>query len=420
MLCSNLRRAGQPKQALAAAQNFAKQRGLSIAFKQQPPTRAHRANGQEQAPAYYAFNAEGKDKGFVIVSADSRTEQILGYSDKGTFTEHDMPENMKAFLQGYKEQMAYLDKHPEAAMPNGRQQALSPISPLLTTKWDQDTYYNAKTTTQGGEKTLAGCVATAMAQVMFLQKFPDRLQEEIPGYTSQSGISVNPCKKGAIIDWNNMRSTYRGRETAEQINAIADFMLYCGTGANMNYTKNFSSAKSEVATQALQKYFGYTKACYKLRMYYSAQEWQRMLYHELSNNRAVMYSGASSGSAHAFVVDGFDGDKRYHINWGWNGNANGFFLLDILNPSYTQGSGATETSDGYGMRQAMVIGIQNPETMKDDEWEQCLEGRPMPVFNKNVSITFSNKDSHHKNFDAGIGYYDESGKIIHIANQSIH
>lgn len=46
-------------------------------------------------PALYVFNTEKADGGFVIVSADDNTRAILGYADNGTFSEENMPANMR-------------------------------------------------------------------------------------------------------------------------------------------------------------------------------------------------------------------------------------------------------------------------------------------------------------------------------------
>ena len=57
-----------------------------------------------------------------------------------------------------------------------------------------------------------------------------------------------------------------------------------------------------------------------------------MLYEELSSGRPVLYSGSKNMSGHEFVCDGYDGNGMFHINWGWNGLSNGYFLLNVLDP----------------------------------------------------------------------------------------
>ena len=61
-----------------------------------------RANALQDDAAYYVFNAQ-KDRGWVIVSGDDRTRQVLGYSDSGSYDPNDVPENMQAWLDQYVE-----------------------------------------------------------------------------------------------------------------------------------------------------------------------------------------------------------------------------------------------------------------------------------------------------------------------------
>ena len=51
---------------------------------------------------YYVFN-NGENKGFTIVSGDDLMPEIVGYSDKGSFSEGNMPANMKSFLMAYEQ-----------------------------------------------------------------------------------------------------------------------------------------------------------------------------------------------------------------------------------------------------------------------------------------------------------------------------
>ena len=63
-----------------------------------------------QVNGLYVFNMNDKG-GFVIVSNDKRTTPILGYSESGTIDPDNMPDVMKAWFQGYADEIAWLDKH---------------------------------------------------------------------------------------------------------------------------------------------------------------------------------------------------------------------------------------------------------------------------------------------------------------------
>ena len=128
-----------------------------------------KAPGQSEKAAYYAFNAS---RGFVIVAGDDRAPAVLGYSDKGTFDPQEMPEAMQTLLEGYAAQIDALDRGGKTAphFVNG-----NAIAPLVTAQWDQDAPYNLLfPTLSNGQVAYVGCVATAMAQVLYYWKWPAR------------------------------------------------------------------------------------------------------------------------------------------------------------------------------------------------------------------------------------------------------
>ena len=118
---------------------------------------------------------------------------------------------------------------------------------------------------------------------------------------------------------------------------------------------------------ALKNNFGYDGNIQHLfRNNYSNEAWESMIYRELAERRPVLYAGTSSGGAHAFVCDGYDGNGLFHINWGWGGMCNGYFKLSVLNPNDNSGMGASSSKDGYSMNQDVLIGIQPPSKHADN------------------------------------------------------
>lgn len=321
---------------------------------------------------YYVFNI-GTDGGFVIVSGDDRTPEILGYSDAGHFDAQNIPDNMRAFLQGYADEIQQMpETMPAASRGVGQKRVVkTPISPLLVSEWDQsEPYYNNLPTFYDNDKCLTGCVATAMAQVLYYLKYPSATTQVIPGYNINFNIEGNPylleVPEVAVTTfaWNKMLPTYSGGETNEQKAAVAALMQCCGTSVGMTYRSyayKGSSAYLSDIPYALKTYFNFGNSVqYRSRSLYSTREWEDMIYTELAADRPVLYGGQSSGGGHAFVCDGFDGDGYYHINWGWSGRHNGFFLLAALNPYDTSGAGASSKPDGYTMSQDAIIGLQDP------------------------------------------------------------
>ena len=318
-------------------------RGTSVST---PNLKLEAADGDN----YYVFNV-GQQQGFVIVSGDDRAPEILGYSDEGAFDAENIPDNMKAWLQGYADEIQSLKNMPEVAGARTAAQKKSPtrtsISPLLNTLWDQHAPFNNDL-----NGNLTGCVATAMAQVMFYHKWPESQTLPIPGYDSRSGLN------STTFDWNNMKNVYSGTESAQANSAVANLMKYCGYSVEMDYGTSGSSAVTEYVVNALIKYFDYDAAAkYVYRKEYSYSEWIALLYTELYNKRPVVMGGQSSGGGHAFVCDGYDEEDFFHINWGWSGSSNGYYRLCMLTPS-SQGAGGSSSSDGYNMSVGAAIGVQ--------------------------------------------------------------
>ncbi|MBQ7419846.1 MAG: C10 family peptidase [Prevotella sp.] len=372
----------------------------------------------------HVFNMDGG--GFVIVSGDDRTEEILGYSTTGFFDAEKMPDNMRAFLQEYVDGIQALDdapakviqqkvKHGYPSMRVSSRATKTSISPLMTTLWDQGEPYDQYCPTYSGEKAATGCVATAMAQVMGYHKWPNATTTEIPAFSTDTRhFSCSAIPAGTAINWSNIKNYYgwycvndnwiNETYTDAQAAAVAKLMQLCGYSVQMDYyCDNYgqSGAATSDCIPALIKYFDYEESTCQWvnRENYSYSDWQDIIYEELAAKRPVLYSGRSSGGGHAFVCDGYDSDDFFHINWGWAGMSNGNFRLRLLDPD-NQGIGGSSTSDGYGMGQGAGIGIQ-----KNDGTSTPYVDK-MSVYNLTMSQTSFTRTSSSSNFNlSGVTYY---------------
>ena len=374
--------------------------------------------------AYYTFNAP--HGGFVIVAGDDRVPAVLGYSDKNTFDPQDMPEAMQRLLEGYAAQIDALD---HGAKPAPHYVNGNAIAPLLTAQWDQDAPYNLLfPTLSNGRAAYVGCVATAMAQVLYYWKWPARTTMPIPAFTSEGESIYMPQLPVISFDWDKMQDTYQIDDTSDAALAASQLSLYCAQSVDMNFTPTGSGAFSFVIPVALSTYFNYKKdAKYIQRDVYSTLDWEEILYQELSAGRPVLYSGSKNMSGHEFVCDGYDGNGMFHINWGWNGVSNGYFLLNVLDPD-TQGIGSAAGSYGYIEQQGMVIGIEpgtgtpgGLEVTTDRvEVNSYTATRATSTYNFSISqITrFVNRMPQPISFDYGWGVYDTSGRLLQKLNTS--
>ncbi len=322
------------------------------------PRRAKATGVADDTELYYVFN-RGDSEGYVIVAGDDQFDSFLGYTDEGEFDYQTIPPAMQEWLDDYADYIESIQQTPSAGP---KKLPVHPvIEPMVTTKWNQGDPYNLHCPNYFHQGlSVTGCVATAMAQILYYQrdKSVTEIQEDIPSYTLSSDqygtMTVEGIPAGSTIDWYNMTDTYNSSSTAKQKNAVADLMLYCGVAVKMGYTNKSSGAYSSNVPDAINKYFGYgNKVKHASQSNYTEDSWDALIYKELSEGRPVYLSGHNDGGGHAFVCDGYDGNQCYHINWGWGGSSDGYYMLSKLNPG-SQGIGGS--SGGYSNGREAVYG----------------------------------------------------------------
>ena len=327
-----------------------------------------KSQGQVKGLGFYVFNMTEKG-GFVIVSNESRSRPIIGFSETGKFDANNMPDNMRAWLQGYADEIAWLKKQPtveigtiaKKSKTRSGSHATDPIEPLVKTQWNQRAPYNNLCPEYtSGKRAVTGCVATAMAQVMKFHNYPSA-SKKIPGYKTDS-YNIELSELPVItFDWENMNDTYTGTETDATATAVATLMQYCGYSVEMDYGPSSGASSAKIAT-ALKDYFDYNSTTqFVSRSSYSYDKWVDLIYYELASRRPVLYGGQSSGGGHEFVCDGYkyeDGTDYFHINWGWGGQSDQYYVLSVLNPNEGQGAGGSSSNDGFQFGQDAIIGIQ--------------------------------------------------------------
>ncbi|MCF0192254.1 MAG: C10 family peptidase [Prevotella sp.] len=359
---------------------------------------------------FYVFNENDADGGFVFVAGDKRIAPIIGYAESGSFSENDMPDNMRAWLKGYEMQMKELSNSATDANSNIKRASASKpaIEPLIKAQWSQSDPYNGKCPTVNGKATLTGCVATAMAQVMSLWKFPETLPK-LDAYYYYIGTTKYdvPALEEYKMDWSTIKSTYSYSETDDN---LAWLMRYCGQSVKMDYNVNTSGASTYNVDRAFSKWGFDPTVRNVLRSYYGVEEWEDLIYKELAANRAVYYSAKSNDVGHAFVCDGYDGNGFFHINWGWSGRSDGYFLLSLLDPK-SQGLGGGNSA--YTMSQQAVIGISHGQT---DKLSPDLHMHAYnEVLNNNIFTCYlNNRDFNTLSFSYGMGYKQDDGTFKRI------
>ena len=367
-------------EAIQIAQDFLSKKGrspkLSVVPGQEVETRmAHGFSAARRSPAkdqgFYVVNDEANNR-FVIVSADERMYEILGYSDNGTFAGHDVPCGFQALLASYNTLYDSLLVS-DAGMSGlkARKSGFKRIGPLIKSKWGQSTPYNDQcpydVSKSETKRCLTGCVATAMAQVMNYYQYPDRCRGAY-SYDTPFGLNLELDFDAVTLDWSKMQDIYSfyvneagrfiddDRQTEEEKAAVAKLMYACGVSVSMDYGVGLSTSKSENIAYALINYFRYNpNVVFKEKQYYSDDEWDEMILRELEAGHPVLYSGASNLSdSHQFILDGCDEEGRYSFNFGWSGLTDGFYYLtgaNSINYDWIQNMVCQVTPEEWGVQE---------------------------------------------------------------------
>ena len=324
------------------------------------PVLAYQANRTDGEGCYYYIYTPEQSEGFVIVSGDDRTEGILGYCEEGVFKAEQMPANMVSWLRTYQKAIDQMDK--EKTTASSYTPSSEVIPPLMTTRWNQDYPYNMFCP----DNCPSGCVATALAQVMYYYRWPQEATTAIPGYTSYSNHYEREELPATTFAWEKMRNSYGNGSSQESREAVALLMEYAGQALEMDYTPSGSGAQTYYIPWVISNYFSYSNSAWVAdRSDYSMGEWDELLLVELRAQRPVLYTGYTcTWEGHAFVCDGYDGAGMYHINWGWGGYCDGYYRISLLDPDGS-GIGGSSTSDRFNVSQSAIIGL-NPEEVETD------------------------------------------------------
>ena len=295
-----------------------------------------------QREHFYVFDRDDCN-GFVVVAGDDRLPQVLGYSERGHFAASQLPPSLQYWMHEMDRQITYLLEHDGVAaqLPIKHDTA---VGPLMTTTWNQDSPYNdlCPTYSDNNGNTLrcvTGCVATAFAQVMNYHQWPDVGTGSHSYECEVNGSTVTELSADfsqSHYRWDLMLDNYDDSSSVESCAAVAKLMSDVGISMDMGYGSS-SGASEATAMKAMTQYFKYNEHCYLVnRDYYSVAEWDQMLVDEITAGRPIVYCGYAFSnneiSGHAFVLDGFDTDGYFHVNWGWGGNSDGYFLFTLLAP----------------------------------------------------------------------------------------
>ena len=302
----------------------------------------------------YHFNFT--NQGFVSVSADDAAYPILAYDFSNHISNENVAVNYADWISQRADEIAYIRKTNIPASTEIMQEwsrlensdLLVPfggksIDPLLHAKWNQDSPYNALSPADQfgpGGHAYAGCVAVAMAQIIYYYRYP------ISGSGSHSYLSnygmLTANFANATYDYNSMTNQVSSLGNPE----VAELLYHCAVGVEMGFSASGSGAFPSMSVTCLKQNFNYQNNLSLLyKKNYSYSQWVSKIVNNIDNKIPLFYAGysPSGGSGHAFNLDGYQGNDFFHFNWGWGGAFNGYFYLNALNPgssSFTSGQQA--------------------------------------------------------------------------------
>ena len=336
-----------------------------------PATRS----AEDTEVSFYLFNYED-NKGFAMVSTDSRATPVYAYSDSGNLTTESFENNpgLQIFMNGaipyYEDEIAnYItygigdDRWPidipdtlDDPRPISVDGTLCYINTdtttmvvdsLLTTAWHQDMPYNAYTSDYWNGNYPTGCGPTAIAQIMAYYRHP-------LSHNSSDTFGL------VIYDWDLMLSNIRsnpGESDTDATLAISKLMYQIGEEAEARPRDGKTWTNPNDLIEALNE-FGYTSSNV---VDFSSS----IIKSQIDANKPVYVTGVNpdTGVGHDWVIDGYEFENRiskyyyaeppfnlykttthttkyFHCNWGNPG-----FPYDTLENGLFLATGFTYTED---------------------------------------------------------------------------
>jgi hypothetical protein len=302
----------------------------------------------------------------VLVAGDLQAQPILGWADHGDLQGlgEDIPDGLRELLAAWGLQILLTRPAPPdragAANPNREAWAqlldtsvraateeAKEIPPLLGARWGQGAGWNAHCPVDAAGpagRAYAGCVATAMGQVLFHHRHPGR-GRHIQSYWHDRYGDIG-------LNFLEETPAWKGMAARGATDAAARLLFLAGVAVRMNYGPRSSTASSSNVPTALKAFLRYADST---RLVWRAstppETWEALIQEELLAGRPIIHRGQGAQGGHAFNLDGWRSDGFKHLNFGWNGSYNGWYTLDDITPG----------SWGFTGAQGMVIGIQPAE-----------------------------------------------------------
>lgn len=217
------------------------------------------------------------------------------------------------------------------------------------------------------QRCQVGCVATALETIISYHRREIVTLDVLPEWTTKN-FTTTDVPAGTRIDTRLILADYGDGTAASvgmseedyeaSVEQVARLSLMCGMMAQMNWGTASSGADAGNLVEPMQKIFGWKTAEYIDSYKYTPAHWREILKNELRNGRPILYTGYTVNiGGHAFVIDGFDENDRFHVNWGYGGSYDGHYyditeLCPFANPDDTQ---ASDVIQGFFCNQQALL-----------------------------------------------------------------
>ncbi len=346
--------------------------------------------GNTDSSMMYVFNF-ADEGGFAIMSGHTDMPPLLALSYSGTFTDESADENpgLGIFLLGLDTMVGDIntgdpggkdlggdDSGFVSGMVREYEKIVYMPGGYCSVTWNQGSPYNMLCPSIGGTHCLTGCVATAVAQLMSIYKYPDSYGE----YN---------------FDWNEMTAEPNAGDVPESAQEqIASLMAVLGEEQNLDvdYGITSSGAYPSNISRTLEN-FGYSSGgsldSYDIDKIVSELRFGRSVLvggFACKTESELLNGSVSYSSGHRWLCHGLleqrktmkeyvNGELKYTLtysqwyllcNWGWGGKYDGYFYngaFDAVNGLiYPANEGVksttTDKENNYQYNLTAVTGIR--------------------------------------------------------------